>query len=552
MLESPKLIFNNLAVKKIKIYFEISPAFSRGGSLFIIIMTNLSKRIAALSPERLSLLKKRLQREGIDIEDLRFDLKNVGENEFPPLEPTEEKEYYPLTSVQKRLFAIHRFESTGTVYNISSIKLVEGPLDKQQVEYVFKTILKRHEVFRTSFISIAGEPMQHIHKPEDMAFELNYLETDLNPANPETRNLIESYIKPFNLSKAPLLRVVLVKLPFNKHILMYDTHHIIADGNSKGILAREFLGLYKGEEFSRLKIQYKDFSVWMQSEKVQAAVKRQESYWMIEFKGDIPALQLPIDYPRPIQKAYDGNSLSFKIDKKETAALKTLALKTNNTLFTVLLAIYNVLLAKISRQEDIIIGIPASGRGHPGLNHIIGMFVNTLVLRNFPKYEMSFEDFLTQVKQRTLDVFENQDYPFEDLVNKVVKYRDPSRNPIFDVFFSFNYPGKINLESQEGPINEPFSALKIKSYESEATLSMFDLFLSGLEMEGELLLSFIYATKLFKKETVERFAHYCREIISAIAENNRVTLKDIKISHDLGMAGAKILQDEDIDNDFGF
>ncbi|MDQ1355233.1 MAG: hypothetical protein QG657_5543, partial [Acidobacteriota bacterium] len=463
----------------------------------------------------------------------------------------EEKEYYPLTSVQKRLFALHRFESSSTVYNVSSIKLLEGPLDKNQVEYAFKTIVKRHEVFRTSFITLAGDAIQRIHKAGDILFEVTYIETVSNPDESETRNLINRCIKPFDLGKAPLLRVILLKLSANKHILMYDTHHIIADGNSKGILAREFIELYNGETLPGLKAQYKDFSVWQQSERVQAIIKRQELYWSKEFKGEIPTLHLPTDYPRPAQKNYEGSSLPFKIAQKETTALKTLALKTNNTLFTVLLAIYNVLLAKISRQEDITIGIPAAGRNHRGLDNMIGMFVNTLALRNFPTQEMPFEDFLKQVKQRTLDVFENQDYPFEDLVNKVVKHRDLGRNPIFDVFFSFNYPG-ISREVEENFSDEGFSALEIKSYEGEAEFSMFDMFLSGLEMEGELLLGFTYAAKLFKKETMERFAGYCREIVSAIIENNRVKLKDIKISHDLGMAGSKMLLDKDTENDFGF
>lgn len=515
-------------------------------------MNDLSQRIATLSPERFFLLKKRLQSEGIDIQNLQSGLKDAGENEYPPLEPAEEKEYYPLTSVQKRLFAIHQFESAGTVYNVYSIKLLEGPLDKNQVAYAFKTIVTRHETFRTSFISIAGEPVQRVYKPKDTVFEINYLEVDLNPDSPGTRPFVEGFIKPFDLSKAPLLRVLLVKLSDGKHILMYDTHHIIADGNSKGILAGEFLALYNGHEFPGLKFQYKDFSVWQQNERVRAAIKRQESYWLKEFKGDVPMLHLPTDYPRPGQKNYEGNSLPFKIAKIETTALKKLALKTNSTLFTILLSIYNVLLAKISRQEDIIIGIPAAGRGHAGLNHIIGMFVNTLALRNFPISEIPFEDFVNQVKKRTLDVFENQDYPFEDLVNKVVKQRDMSRNPIFDVFFSFNYPGIISKELPGGSNHEKSSALKIKSYEGEVPLSMFDLFLSGMEVEEELLLGFTYAAKLFKKETLIRFAGYFRDIVSAVAQDNRVALKDIKISHDLGMAASKILQDENDENDFGF
>ncbi|MCU0288451.1 MAG: condensation domain-containing protein [Acidobacteria bacterium] len=515
-------------------------------------MDNLYKRIAALSPERFFLFKKRLKEEGIDFDPIQYGLKNTGANEFPPIEASEKKEYYPLTSAQKRLFAVHQFENPSTVYNVYSIKLMEGPMDKKQVAYAFKTILARHEVFRTAFIFVEGEPFQRVFEFKDVDFEIDYLETGLNPDEPGTRDFINGYIKPFELDKAPLLRVVFIKISAEKYILLYDTHHIIADGNSKGIIAREFLGLYNGRSLPQLKVQYKDFSVWHQDEKVKIAVKRQELYWLNEFKGDIPVLQLPIDYPRPAQKSYEGNSISFNIPVKETNALKMLALKINSTLFTVLLAIYNILLAKISRQEDIIIGIPASGRHHPGLNEIVGMFVNTLVLRNFPIPGISFERFLLNVKQRTLDVFENQDFSFEDLVNNVVKQRDMGRNPIFDVFFSFNYPGVIKQELPGHTGYEKSSALKITSYEGDVNLSIFDLFLSGAEVENELHLGFTYAAKLFNQETIQRLTGYFQDIVSTISENNQVLLKDIKISHELGMAGSKILQDEIIENDFGF
>jgi non-ribosomal peptide synthetase component F len=313
------------------------------------------------------------------------------------------------------------------------------------------------------------------------------------------------------------------------------------------------VALYKGEAgtLPGLKIHYKDFCQWLNSERVKAIVKQQETYWLKQFHGDIPVLNMAVDYPRPVLKSYEGGCLTFNISPKETAALKALTLKKNTTLFVILLAVYNVFLSKISRQEDIIVGIPMAGRTYDGLNDIIGMFVNTVTLRNYPDGEKTFEDFLDRVKQRTLDAFENQDYPFEDLVNKVTKHRDAGRNPVFDVFFSFTYPG-VSAELEEELPQDGISQLKVSAYEDGAPMSMFDLYMSGLEKEGELFLGFTYAAGLFKKETIERFTGYFKEIVSAVIRDNRVKLKDIKISHHLGIAASAVFQHEENRDGGGF
>jgi len=219
----------------------------------------------------------------------------------------------------------------------------------------------------------------------------------------------------------------------------------------------------------------------------------------------------------------------------------------------IMLAVYNVFLSKISRQKDIVVGVPTAGRHHPGLDDIIGMFVNTLALRNYPGDEKTFADFLKQVRQRTLEAFTNQDYQFEDLVNQVVKQRDTSRNPIFDVFFSFRAPG-ITQELPVSLTDDEESPLKpdeeTKTFGAENTLSMFDLYFQGAEIKEEIFLVLVYSTKLFKKETMEKFINYMIEIILSVTGNNQVKLKDIKISHDLGSAAPTIFQDEE--GDFGF
>lgn len=514
-------------------------------------MKNLSHRIAALSAGQLKLLKLRLKKEGIDFDT---DIKTIEKNIFPPIEPSEEKEYYPLSSFQKRMFTLNQLEGAGAVYITQLTRIIRENLDKKKVKDVFTVLIKRHESFRTSFEFINGEPVQKIH--DHVEFEIQYHDLATGDRRQTTEgksetHLSSEFIRPFDLSQAPLLRVGLFKLAEKKYILMIKMHHIITDALSNKITWDEFNRLYYKQQLKELKIQYKDFCEWQNSKSVKAALKHQETYWLREFQGEIPLVNLPTDYQRPVNKNYEGGFHIFKINKKETSALKALALKENTTLFVIMLSLYNIFLAKISRQKDIIVGIPTAGRRHAGLDNTIGMFVNSLALRNDVEDNKTWGDFIKRVRQRTLEAFANQDYQFEELVDKVVKQRDTSRNPIFDVFFSFRAPG-VSQELLPGLTDDEDSKLEPgeKSPYQGATLSFFDLYFLGKEIKEELFLVFIYSSELFKKETIARFVGYVKEIVSTVVEYNMIELGDIKISHDLGIAATTMLQDEE--SDFGF
>lgn len=509
-------------------------------------MNNFSDRIAALSPGQLKLLKLRLKKEGIDFD---IDIKRVEKSIFPAVEPAEEKEYYPLSSVQKRLFTLSQLDGNSTVYSVSSIRLIRENLYKRNVEKAFKTLIKRHKSFRTSFEFIDNEPVQRIHKKVNFAIE--YFEAGFDPVDSKIGEIIKNFKHWFDLSRAPLLRVGMIKLEEKKYILIIDMHHIMSDALSKRIIREDFDCLYKELPIKELKIDYSDFSQWQNRVDVKTAIKRQETYWLNEFRGNIPVINLPTDYERPANKNFSGGYQYFKINKKIASIIKKIAIKENTTLFVIMLAIYNVFLMKVSRQKDIVVGIPTAGRNHAGLDNIIGMFVNTLALRNFPADELTFEDFLRLTRQKTLAAFENQDYLFEDLVNNVVKQRDTGGNPVFDVFFSFRAPGV----SQELPVNvsdNEDSSLTSREENSGrgSTMSMFDLYFLGAEIKEEFFLVFTYSSELFKIETIERFVNYIKEIISSVTKNIQVRLKDIKISHDLGTAVSSIFPGEK--DDFGF
>ncbi|MGD2089691.1 MAG: amino acid adenylation domain-containing protein [Candidatus Aminicenantes bacterium] len=476
-------------------------------------------------------------------------IEGLKENRFTSIEVIEEKEYFRLSSTQKRLYVLQQMDLEGIGYNVVHAYLLEGELDKKRLAKTFQGLIRRHESLRTSFGIVNGEPVQKIH--QQVEFEIEYcdikevevkVEEERSSLSEGTRGLaplfIKEFIRPFDLSHSPLVRVGLIRLhtpPFghpsqegnveDKHILIVDMHHIITDGISIGLFIRESLALYAGEQLSPLKLQYKDYAQWQTSEPQQKAIKQQEEYWLKQFAGEVPVLNLPLDYPRPAVQSFEGAALPFELPVETTRALNRLALDTGATLYMVLLALYNVLLSKISGQEDILVGTPIAARRHVDLERIIGMFVNTLAMRNWPWGDKKFIDFLLELQQRTVAAFENQEYQFEDLVGKVFVNRDTSRNPLFDTMFVLQ-----NMEAQANDIpGADIFQLTIRPYEIETRVSICDLLLSCFETDGKLHCAFVYCTKLFKKETIERFIVYFQQVLSAVFENRHQKISQIQI-----------------------
>ncbi|MFC2146881.1 condensation domain-containing protein, partial [Acidobacteriota bacterium] len=372
----------------------------------------------------------------------------TGRDKFVSIEPVEKKEYYALSSAQKRLYILYRFEKDSKAYNMPLILTLEGNITPGTMEETFKKLISRHESLRTWFGKINEEPVQGIQG--DVEFEIEYLnisqdepdfnvkeESSLEIGNSQLEAIIiDLFVRPFDLAKAPLIRVGLRKIEKYKHILMIDIHHIITDGVSYNILLRDFTSLYAGQKLPPLMLQYKEYSEWQQSREVQNTIKDQEEYWLKEFEENIPVLNLPADYSRPPVKSFEGDNIGFSLSVEEIRRLNEIAHIERTTLFMVILAAYNILLAKLSSQEDIVVGIPIAGRRHTDLETIVGVFINTLALRNYPSGEKTCKRFLKEIKEKTIKSFENQDYQLEDLVEKAAVKRDRSRNPLFDVSFS--------------------------------------------------------------------------------------------------------------------
>ncbi|MCP4156330.1 MAG: AMP-binding protein, partial [bacterium] len=462
--------------------------------------------------------------EAVTVEQLAKAIAKKKKETYTTIEPAEQREYYELSSAQKRLYILQQMEESATGYNMCEAILLEGTLHPEKLEKTFRQLIARHESLRTSFEIIGGEPVQRIHHQKEIDFSIENYEMGEEGERAEApAGIIEGFLRPFDLTRAPLLRVGLIKPPEPdapahraisrtppRQIIIIDMHHIISDGTSVRQFEKEFMALYDGEEMGPQRIQYKDYSQWRKSKDVRETLKQQENYWLEQMDGELPVLELPLDYIRPTHQGYEGDRQEFQLDVEETAAMNKIARETGATLYMTLLALLNIFLSKMSGMEDIIVGTPIAGRGHADLETVIGMFISTLCMRNKPAGKKRFTDLLREVKNGALAAFENQEYPYEELVEKVDVKRDTSRNPLFDVMFVLQ-----NLEENEVSI----PGLKLSPYPFENPTSKFDMTLQAIEIEGRLEFSLEYSTKLFKKETINRFIGYFRQIATTAIKN---------------------------------
>ncbi len=434
-----------------------------------------------------------------------------------PIPRAEIRENYPLSPAQKRLYILQQIEGAASAYNIPHLMKLHGTPDIARIEKAFQQLVERHESLRTSFHMLEEEPVQVIHPPEDISFQVEYLTPEDFPNSPDS-SAPPSFIRPFDLARPPLLRVGLLEQREDTYFFMVDMHHIISDGTSAGILVNQFISLYNRRELPPPGIQYKDFALWRAGRREE--LERQAAYWRDLFAGQVPILDLPADFPRPPVQEFDGAVYSFQLDAAGTAGIKKTASGSGATLFMKLLAVLNILFAKLSGLEDIVVGTVNAGRHHPDTEGVIGMFVNTLALRNAPGGDKTVEDFTAEVKTRTLEAFENQEFPFEDLVEQVEVNRDLGRNPIFDVMFSM-----LNLELQALEI----PGMRLEPCGFEQGVSKFDMTWEMMEAEDRLMVSVQYALHLFKEETVKRFAGYFSRIAAAAGRDPSMRLRDIDI-----------------------
>ena len=433
----------------------------------------------------------------------------------------------PLSYAQQRLWFLAQFEGVSSTYHIPVALNLRGKLDRVAWRRSLDRLVHRHEALRTVFVCPNGEP--HVELlPPDCGFRL--LEFDLeheNNPDQRLRQIIgEEAHGAFDLEHGPLIRGHLIRLAEEEHVFLLNQHHIISDGWSIGVLTRELAALYQAfvaeqpDPLSPLPLQYPDYAHWQRLWLSGQRLERQINYWRETLVGAPVLLELPTDRPRPSQQSFSGATFSFRVDAELTLALKQLSKRSGTTLFMTLLAGWAAVLARLSGQEELVIGTPTANRNRTELENLAGFFVNTLALRIDLSGEPSFTDLLERVRRIAIEAQDHQDLPIEQVVEIVRPPRRLDCTPLFQVMFSWE-SNKAESAQLPGlsisPIGAPTDAVK------------FDIELTMSEAGDELAGLFNYSTALFDASTIQRQQAYFIKLSQEMVANpeqrvNRVEL----------------------------
>ncbi|WP_165226314.1 amino acid adenylation domain-containing protein [Aquisphaera insulae] len=425
----------------------------------------------------------------------------------------------PLSYSQQALWFLDRLAPGTPTFNVTAAVTIRGPLDVAALRRSLREIAARHESLRTRFPEIDGRPVQVIEPACDLPLELEDLQ-GLAPGSrdEEARRLAaEEGRTPFDLAAGPLFRARLLRLGDDDHALLLTMHHIITDGWSMGVAAKELATLYaaftEGREspLASPAIQYADYAAWQRSELAGARLDRLVSYWKGQLEG-VPPLQLPTDRPRPAVRGTRGDIRFFELSPALTAGLRTLANGEEATPFMVLLAGFQALLSAYSGQDDIAVGVPVANRNRPEIEDLVGYFVNMIVIRTGLSDDPSFRDLVRRVRDASIAAFDHQELPFDRLVEAIKPPRDPSRTPLFDVMFVLQNNRMPDASRQELTLG----GLEIHEGTGSAK---FDLTLAMAEDGDGLSGSFEYSTDLFDGSTIERMIGHFRTLLEeAVAD----------------------------------
>ncbi len=428
--------------------------------------------------------------------------------------PVEKRSSYPLTSVQRRLYFLYQLTPDSVTYNIPFFYKLQGAFDVQWAGAAFRQIINRHENFRTVFRLEYGQPRQFILDTTDFSLEQFH-----------TKNIDEAaalFVRPFTFEEAPPIRAGLAFTETGQNYLMIDLHHIISDEITFEKFMQEFLTLYTGKELAPAGLQYKDYAVWQQeSPAYQEKVASQKEFWLNMLSGELPGINLPADFARPPVKTYNGDIVSRRLDAASLNRLKAMASGHDVTLYMLMFSVYHILISKLCNTADVITGTITAGRRQQELENVMGAFVNTVILRTHPSADMLFAEFLKTVKKRSIDSFDNQEYPYEDLLENLSIERDISRNPLFEIMFNM-HPVENRAISLEGISIEPW-------YPDNGFTTKFDLNLQ-IHYDGDgLELQFYYAASIYKRSSAEQWADCYLKLLSVPLDNPALKIGEMEM-----------------------
>ena len=477
----------------------------------------IAARLARLPADKQVIFLRRLVEEGIPLS--RLPVVALPQDGNPP-----------LSFAQSRLWFLWKLDPRSPAYNLHQGFRVRGRLDRPMLERAFGELARRHEQLRTSFPELDGEPCTRVAEPESATIPLHDL-ADL-PAEERERAALAALEAeaeaPFDLGTGPLLRVRLWRLGEREHLLSVTMHHIIADAWSMELAVGELAMLYAAAgtggtaPLRPLPIRYVDHAVWQRRLAEAGETARQLAYWRRQLAGGTPALELPLDFPRPALRSGHGASLSCRLDPPLVEALRRQAAAHGASLFMLLLAAFKALLHRYTGQGDIRVGVPIASRNRAEIEGILGLFVNTQVLRSEVEGRLGFDALLASVRQAAIEAQDHQDLPFEQLVEALQPERSLSSTPLFQVM--------CNHLRETADAAPALPGLTLEPIEHELRTVFFDLALDTAETAtGELLLRLAYATDLFRRTTLERLRDHLVAILRHVAHAPATRIADLPL-----------------------
>ncbi|MEB0191363.1 non-ribosomal peptide synthase/polyketide synthase [Pseudomonas sp. CCI1.1] len=441
----------------------------------------------------------------------------------PALIKADRTQPLPLSYAQERQWFLWQLDPAGAAYHIPSALRLHGPLDLTALQESFDSLLARHESLRTYFRQDATGAVQVV----DAQGRVDIEQVDSDYAGLKAR-VAQVVAQPFDLLRGPLLRVTLLRLAEDDHVLVLVQHHIVSDGWSMQLMVEELVQAYAANsqgqdvQLPALPIQYGDYAVWQRGWMEAGQQARQLAYWREQLSGEQPVLELPFDHPRPAQPSHRGARLGIELHPELLGSLRTLAQHAGVTLPMLLLASYQALLHRYSGQEDVRVGVPIANRNRLETEGLIGFFVNTQVLKADIHGQMSSEQLLHQVRQRSLEAQAHQDLPFEQLVQALQPERSLSLSPLFQVLFNHR------VSAADSHLHR-LADLHVEVLDLDEGVAQFDLALDVEESSTALRASLSYATDLFAVATIERMAGHWQNLLRAMVVDPQQPISQLSL-----------------------
>ncbi|MBU3090551.1 AMP-binding protein [Clostridium sp. CF011] len=477
-----------------------------GNSIKVIAMVGLIKeRLNKTIPASVIFKNPTIESLSVIIDKMN------SENNFT-LKNNPKEEYYPLSKEQLRIYISACLAENNTVYNIPiAARIYNCLIDPVKAQNIINMLVQKYEILRTSIELVNLSPMQKVHN--NVEINVGYREID----EEELKLVIETFVRPFNLTESPLMRLEINNVE-NDTIILIDMHHIISDGTTISLFFNEFLNIYYGGELQPPRFQFKDYVDYQNSSEYDLKIQEMEKYWIEQFNTEVSPVYLPEDFDRLKVKRYNGKRISFQLDKEIITEVLNIGNKYNVTEFMTFLSIYNIFINLYTGENDIVIGTPVAGRHLNEIQDMLGVFINMVPIRNNFNDEVKFSELLKIVSNNVINALDKGEYPFDMLIKKLGIKTDSSTTPLFNIAFvyqNFMYPEVQGIRYTLKDVN--------------TSTSQYDLLLTIYTLDDGFKFEFEYDTDLFKDETIVQFINSFYDIIDQITQNPEININKIQI-----------------------